>query len=149
MRKHLFTFFVWIVCICNIQAQYYLEYNEPEFLSIPNPPYNGYVASASWNVNNSNLSFDGHDEAGAIIYPNHYFEGSSVVTCNYRYEYYLNGRMQTGTRMVSYTVSFKSNNATLSKEELIMPVGKTEKLTYQLERSYNTSNYGKPNMKWE
>ena len=139
-----------ILAWCNIHAQYYsLEYNEPEFLSIPDPPYNGYVAHATWNVNNSNLSFDGHDEAGAIIYPNHYFEGSSVVTCNYRYEYYRNGRTQSGTGVASYTISFKSNNATLSKSELSMPVGKTEKLTYQLERSYNSSNYGSPKMTWE
>lgn len=148
-RNVILTFLGCILAWCNLHAQYYLEYNEPQFLSIPDPPYDGYVASATWHVSNPNLSFDSHDEAGAIIYPNHYFDETSVVTCSYRYEYYRNGHMQTGTRTATYSVSFKSNNATLSKTELSMPVGKTEKLTYKLQRSYNSSNYGAPKMTWE
>lgn len=148
-RNVILTFLGCILAWCNLHAQYYLEYNEPQFLSIPDPPYDGYVASATWHVSNPNLSFDSHDEAGAIIYPNHYFDETSVVTCSYRYEYYRNGHMQTGTRTATYSVSFKSNNATLSKSELSMPVGKTEKLTYKLQRSYNSSNYGAPKMTWE
>jgi len=130
------------------KAQYCLSYNEAEFLSLPTPPYNGYIASALWNVNNDNLTFDKHDEAGAIIYPNHYYEGSSLVTCNYRYEYYRNDRMQTGTGVASYVITFKSNKATLSKNEITLLVGKTEKLTYTLERSYGSA-YGSPKMTWE
>lgn len=148
-RNVILTFLGCILAWCNLHAQYYLEYNEPQFLSIPDPPYDGYVASATWHVSNPNLSFDSHDEAGAIIYPNHYFDETSLVTCSYRYEYYRNGHMQTGTRTATYSVSFKSNNATLSKSELSMPVGKTEKLTYKLQRSYNSSNYGAPKMTWE
>ena len=72
-------------------AQYNLEWDEHAYLAIPDAPYDGYIASATWNVNNRNLTFKEADEAGAIIYPNHYFEGTSLVTCNYRYEYYLNG----------------------------------------------------------
>ena len=130
------------------KAQYCLEFNEPEFLQLPTPPYDGYIASALWNVNNDNLTFDEHDEAGAIIYPNHYFEGSSVVTCNYRYEYYRNNRMQTGTGVASYVITFNSNHATLSKSQITLLVGKTERLTYTLERSYGSA-YGSPKMTWE
>lgn len=148
MRKHLLIILGFVFVCSNIQAQYCLEYNEPEFLSLPTPPYNGYIATASWNVNNDNLTFDEHDEAGAIIYPNHYFEGSSIVTCNYRYEYYRNDRMQTGTGVASYVITFNSNNATLSANRITLTIGKTEKLTYSLERSYGSA-YGSPKMTWE
>ena len=148
MKKFLFISILAFICIDEIKAQYNLEFNESEYLRIPDPPYNGYVASANWNVNNSNLSFNVADEAGAIIYPNHYFEGSSLVTCSYRYEYYRNGRSQSGMSSVSYTVSFKSNHATLDKTELLLSVDQSEKLSYTLERSYG-SVYGSPKMSWE
>lgn len=150
MKKILLLILGLFFTYCNIysQAQYNLSYNESEFLSLPDPPYDGYIASALWNVNNDNLTFAERSEAGAIIYPNHYFEGSSVVTCNYRYEYYRNDRMQTGTGVASYVITFNSNHATLSKSEVTIMTGKTEKLTYKLERSYGSA-YGSPKMTWE
>ncbi len=127
MRKLLITLI--LLCFALIaNAQYQLEWDEHCYLRIPAPPYNGYVARATWNVNNNNLTFHEADEAGAIIYPNHYFEGTSIVTCNYRYEYYRNGRMYTGTSVASYTISFKSKTAVLDKSEISLSIGKTEKI---------------------
>lgn len=147
MKRKLITLLS-VLNVLSSYAQYSLEFNEAEFLRIPDPPYGGYVAHANWNVYNSNLTFDEADEAGAIIYPNHYFEGTSLVTCSYRYEYYRNGREQTGTGSVSYTISFKSNMATLNKTELTLNVGQTEKLSYTLAKSYGSA-YGAPKMTWE
>lgn len=150
MKKYLFTLIGFAFACSNMQAQSYsLEFNEPEYLSIPDPPYDGIIHGASWNVDNPNLSFESRDEYGAIIYPNHYFDGTAVVTCNYSYQYYYRDDPLVGTGIKTYRITFKSNHATLSKEELTLNVGKTEKLTYTLERSYNTSNYGKPNMTWK
>ncbi len=127
-------------------AQYVLEWNEREYLSIPDPPFDGYVAHAIWNVNNSNLTFDEADEAGAIIYPNHYFEGTSLVTCNYRYEYYRNGRYQTATATASYTISFKSKNAVIDKSELSLNIGQTETIKASFPGVSSIS--GSPKMTW-
>ena len=124
MRKNLLLI-LFLFFTLAVQAQYYLEWKEYAFLEIPDPPYNGYVAHATWNVNNSNITFDEADEAGAIIYPNHYFEGTSIVTCNYRYEYYRNGRYQTGTSVASYSVTFKSKNAVLDNSEISLNIGQT------------------------
>lgn len=127
-------------------AQYYLEWDEHAYLEIPTPPFNGYVAHATWNVNNSNLTFKEADEAGAIIYPNHYFEGTSVVTCNYRYEYYRNGHYQSGTSVATYTVTFKSQEAVLDKSEISLSIGKSE--TIKASFPGVTYFHGSPNMKW-
>lgn len=128
-------------------AQYHLEWDEHAYLEIPDPPFDGYVAHATWNVNNSNLTFKEADEAGAIIYPNHYFEGTSVVTCNYRYEYYRNGRYQSGTSVVSYTVTFKSKEAVLDKSEISLSIGQTE----TIKASFPGVSYisGSPEMTWK
>ena len=127
-------------------AQYHLEWDEYVYLPIPDPPFNGYVAHATWNVNNSNLTFDEADEAGAIIYPNHYFEGTSIVTCNYRYEYYRNGSYQTGTSVASYTITFNSKEATLDKSEISLSVGQTA--TIKASFPGVTYIHGNPEMTW-
>lgn len=137
-----------MLCLALVaNAQYYLGWGEYEFLEIPDPPYNGYVAHATWNVNNDNITFDEADEAGAIIYPNHYFEGTSIVTCNYRYEYYRNGRYQTGMSTASYSITFKSKEFVLDKSEISMTIGKTEKIS----ASFPGGGYisGNPKMTWE
>ncbi len=127
-------------------AQYHLAWDEHEFLEIPDPPYDGYVARAIWNVNNSNLTFKEADEAGAIIYPNHYFEGTSIVTCDYRYEYYRNGHYRTGTATATYAITFRSVEAILDKTELSMSVGESA----TIRGSFPGQNvYGSPKMKWE
>lgn len=128
-------------------AQYHLEWNEHAYLEIPEPPFKGYVAHATWNANNSNLTFQESDEAGAIIYPNHYFEGTSIVTCSYRYEYYRNGRYQSGTSFASYTITFKSKEAVLDKSEITLTIGKTE----TIKASFPGGSYisGNPKMTWE
>lgn len=134
--------FTWVM-----YAQYHLAWDEYAFLEIPDPPFNGYVVHATWNVNNNNLTFKEADEAGAIIYPNHYFEGTSVVTCNYRYEYYRNNRMQTAMSMVSYTVSFKSSNVVLDKSEMLLTIGQTDAIKASFPGvSYIPSG---PKMTWE
>lgn len=125
MKKCLLTFFMLFFTLTTF-AQYHLAWDEYAFLEIPDPPFNGYVVHATWNVDNNNLTFKEADEAGAIIYPNHYFEGTSVVTCNYRYEYYRNNRTQTAMSMVSYTVSFKSSNVVLDKSEMLLTIGQTD-----------------------
>ena len=127
MKKVLILFLL-LLCMSNVSAQYHLAYKECAYLAIPDPPYNGYVVHALWNVNNSNLTFDAADEAGAIIYPNHYFDETSLVTCSYRYEYYRNGRYQMATGSVSYTVAFKSIEAKLNVTELSLNVGQTAKI---------------------
>ncbi|MBQ9641922.1 MAG: Ig-like domain-containing protein [Bacteroidaceae bacterium] len=146
--KRLFSIFIVFafVFIGKTQAQYRLEYGEAQFLKIPT---NEYVASATWNVDNPNLSFEEADAAGAIIYPNHYFEETSVVTCSYRYEYLdsRTGRTLTALRTATYTVSFVSNHAILKKEELFLNVNQRERLTYSLEKNYSTA-YGSPRMSW-
>ena len=48
------------------------------------------------------------------------------MTCNYRYEYYRNGRYQTGTSVASYSITFKSKEAVLDKSEISLAIGKTE-----------------------
>lgn len=128
-------------------AQYNLAWGEYEYLDLPDPPYNGYVAHATWNVNNTNITFDEADEVGAIIYPNHYFEGTSVVTCNYRYEYYRNGRYQTGTSMASYYITFKSQPMELNKTEISLNIGQTAKISAVFPNGYIESGY--PKMTWE
>ncbi len=128
-------------------AQYHLEWDEHAYLGIPDPPFNGYVAHATWNVNNSNLTFKEADEAGAIIYPNHYFEGTSVVTCNYRYEYYRNGRYQTATSVASYTVTFKSKEAELDKSDISLAIGQTETIKASFPGVSSIS--GSPKMTWK
>ena len=60
---------------------------EPAFLEIPDPPYGGYVTSATWNKNSGDIVFDDMSEVGAIIYPVHYFEGYATVTCGYVFTY--------------------------------------------------------------
>lgn len=145
MKKNLLA--VFLSCFALIaNAQYYLEWDEYAYLEIPDPPFNGYVAHATWNVNNRNLTFKEADEAGAIIYPNHYFEGTSIVTCNYRYEYYRNGRYQTGTSIASYTITFKSKEAVLDKNEISIAIGKTE--TIKASFPGVSSIYGSPKMTW-
>lgn len=146
MKKVLILFLL-LLCMYNVSAQYHLAYKECAYLAIPDPPYNGYVAHALWNVNNSNLTFDAADEAGAIIYPNHYFDETSLVTCSYRYEYYRNGRYQTATSSVSYTVSFKSIEAKLDVTELSLNVG--QKATVKASFPTGSSISGSPNMTWE
>ena len=146
MKKILLSFFM--LCFAFVaSAQYHLEWDEHAYLEIPDPPFDGYVAHATWNVNNSNLTFKEADEAGAIIYPNHYFEGTSVVTCNYRYEYYRNGRYQSGTSVVSYTVTFKSKEAVLDKSEISLSIGQTE----TIKASFPGVSYisGSPEMTWK
>ena len=138
---------MFLLCISKISAQYRLAYKECAYLEIPDPPYNGYVANALWNVNNSNLTFQVADEAGAIIYPNHYFDGTSLVTCSYRYEYYRNGRYQTATGSVSYTVSFKGIEAKLDVTELSLNVGQTA--TVKASFPNGSSISGSPNMTWD
>lgn len=128
-------------------AQYHLEWDEHAYLEIPDPPFNAYVAHATWNVNNSNLTFKEADEVGAIIYPNHYFEGTSIVTCNYRYEYYRNGRYQTGTSVASYSITFKSKEAVLDKSEISLAIGKTE--TIKASFPGVSSIFGSPMMTWK
>ena len=146
MRKNLLLI-LFLFFTLAVQAQYYLEWKEYAFLEIPDPPYNGYVAHATWNVNNSNITFDEADEAGAIIYPNHYFEGTSIVTCNYRYEYYRNGRYQTGTSVASYSVTFKSKNAVLDNSEISLNIGQTATIKASFPGGISISN--SPMMKWE
>lgn len=143
--KKIFLFILLLLPANLVFSQYYLEWDEHAYLSIPDPPFNGYVAHANWNVNNRNLTFKEADESGAIIYPNHYFEGTSVVTCNYRYEYYRNGRYQTATAVASYTVRFKSVDVVLDKSEIFLNIGK--KAT--LKASFPSTTYV-PNcpMKW-
>jgi len=128
-------------------AQYHLGWDEHEYLEIPDPPFNGYVAHATWNVNNNNLTFKEADEAGAIIYPNHYFEGTSIVTCNYRYEYYRNGRYQTATGTATYSISFKSVEAVLDKKELTINVGESASIKGSFPGL--TSMSGSPKMTWK
>ena len=145
MKKVLLT--ILSLCFTLVaSAQYHLEWDEHVYLPIPDPPFNGYVARATWNVNNSNLSFDEADEAGAIIYPNHYFEGASIVTCNYRYEYYRNGSYQTGTSVASYTITFNSKEAALDKSEISLSVGQTA----TIKASFPGVSYihGNPEMTW-
>ncbi len=140
MKKFLLPFLMLYFSLAT-SAQYNLEWEEHAYLQIPNPPFNGYVAHATWNVNNSNLTFKEADEAGAIIYPNHYFEGTSIVTCNYRYEYYRNGRYQTGTSVASYTITFKSKEVILDKSEISLNIGQTETIKASFpETSYFPSN---------
>ena len=62
MKKVLILFLL-LLCMSNVSAQYHLAYKECAYLAIPDPPYNGYVAHALWNVNNSNLTFEAADEA--------------------------------------------------------------------------------------
>ena len=146
MKKFLLSFFM--LCFVFVaSAQYHLEWDEHAYLEIPDPPFNGYVAHATWNVNNSNLTFKEADEAGAIIYPNHYFEGTSVVTCNYRYEYYRNGRYQSGTSVASYTVTFKSKEAVLDKSEIALSIGQTETIKASFPGVSSIS--GSPKMTWK
>jgi len=143
--KKLYIFFM-LCFTLTASAQYHLEWDEHAYLEIPDPPFNGYVAHATWNVNNNNLTFKEADEAGAIIYPNHYFEGTSVVTCNYRYEYYRNGHYQTATSVASYTVTFKSKEAVLDKSDISLAIGQTE----TIKASFPGASYiGSPKMTWE
>lgn len=144
--KILLSFFM-LCFTLTAYAQYHLEWDEHVYLEIPDPPFNGYVAHATWNVNNSNLTFKEADEAGAIIYPNHYFEGTSVVTCNYRYEYYRNGRYQTATSVASYTVTFKSKEAVLDKSDISLAIGQTE--TIKASFPGVSSIFGSPKMTWK
>lgn len=146
MKKLLF-FLCCALLTLEVSAQYHLEWDEHAYLGIPDPPFNGYVAHAIWNVNNSNLTFKEADEAGAIIYPNHYFEGTSVVTCNYRYEYYRNGRYQTATAVVSYTVTFKSKEAVLDKSDISLAIGQTETIKASFPGVHSIS--GSPKMTWK
>ncbi len=145
MRKTIFLLMLFFTVAS--YAQYNLKWDEHAYLQIPDPPYNGYVAHATWNVNNSNLSFKEADEVGAIIYPNHYFEGTSLVTCSYRYEYYRNGKYQSRTSSVSYTVRFKSVNAVLDKSSISLNVGQTE--TIKASFPGTTSIFGSPKMNWD
>lgn len=131
----------------SVSAQYCLEWDEYAYLQIPDPPFDGYVAHATWNVNNRNLTFKEADEAGAIIYPNHYFEGSSIVTCNYRYEYYRNGNYQSGTSVASYTVTFKSKEAVLDRSEISLSIGQTGTIKASFPGVSSIS--GSPKMTWE
>lgn len=146
MKKILLSFFM--LCFTLVAyAQYHLEWDEHAYLEIPDPPFDGYVARATWNVNNNNLTFEVADEAGAIIYPNHYFEGTSVVTCDYRYEYYRNGSYHTGTSVASYTVTFKSQEAVLDKSEISLAIGQKE--TIKASFPGVSSFHGSPQMTWE
>lgn len=145
MKKTIFLLMLFFTIASH--AQYNLKWGEHAYLPIPDPPFNGYVAHATWNVNNSNLTFEEADEAGAIIYPNHYFEGTSLVTCSYRYEYYRNGRYQSGMSSVSYTVSFNSVNAVIDKSSISLSVGQTE--TIKASFPGGTSISGSPKMTWK
>lgn len=146
MKKVLLFFFM--LCLGgSVSAQYCLEWDEYAYLQIPDPPFDGYVAHATWNVNNRNLTFKEADEAGAIIYPNHYFEGSSIVTCNYRYEYYRNGNYQSGTSVASYTVTFKSKEAVLDRSEISLSIGQTGTIKASFPGVSSIS--GSPKMTWE
>ena len=144
MKKILLFF---MLCLgVSVSAQYCLEWDEYAYLQIPDPPFDGYVAHATWNVNNRNLTFKEADETGAIIYPNHYFEGSSIVTCNYRYEYYRNGNYQSGTSVASYTVTFKSKEAVLDRSEISLSIGQTGTIKASFPGVSSIS--GSPKMTW-
>ena len=146
MKKILFS--VLMLCFAlYANAQYHLAWGEYVYLEIPDPPFNGYVEHATWNVNNSNLTFDEADECGAIIYPNHYFEGTAFVTCSYRYEYYRNGRYQTATSSASYTITFKSVESVLDKSEISLTIGKTETINASFPGAVSIS--GNPQMTWK
>ena len=61
MKKILLS--VFMLCFTLLaNAQYHLEWDEHAYLEIPDPPFNGYVAHATWNVNNSNLTFKEAEE---------------------------------------------------------------------------------------
>lgn len=146
MRKPILILSMLLLSLASF-AQYNLEWEECAYLKIPTPPNKGYVVQANWNVNNRNLTFKEADEAGAIIYPNHYFEGTSLVTCDYRYEYYRNGRYQTATSSVSFRVSFKSKNAVIDKTSISMNIGQRETIKASFPGSISIS--GNPKMTWE
>lgn len=148
MKKILLMAMLAIVCLQMNAKSYNLAFGESEFLAIPDPPNNGYVETASWDCSNSCISFSERDEVGAIVYPNHYFEGTAYVNVSYRYTYLRNGKYQMGAGSASFSITFKSQNAYLDETEVMMNVGETKTLKYHISGS-TYSPYGSAKFTWK
>ena len=135
MRKHILQAVLLMtlgISVPNmVSAQRYSLYvGEQEFLEIPDPPYNGYLSTASWD-RGEHIAFAEKSEIGAIVYPMHYFEGTETVSCSYSYTYVVAGKTKVGRSSATYYITCKPVDGKLSENQLNMKIGEKKKLTYR------------------
>lgn len=143
MRKHILQAVLLMtlgISVPNmVSAQRYSLYvGEQEFLEIPDPPYNGYLSTASWD-RGEHIAFAEKCELYAIAYPIHYFEGTETVSCSYSYTYVVAGKTKVGRSSATYYITCKPVDGKLSENQLNMKIGEKKKLTYRPSYSAYTS----------
>lgn len=133
------TLFLLLLIQTSLFAQYSLFVGEPAYLSVPDPPFNGWVTHASWDLDVDYMSISDYDQYGAIVKPRHYFEGSSTVSVHYYYSYYnANNTISVNNSMEYWTFTCNPIPFSLNRESLELKVG--EKFT--LFPSYPSSYAG-------
>ena len=111
----------------SVKAQYSLYVGEQVFIPTPDAPYNGWIETAFFN-RDSHIAIVEQDEAGAIIYPSHYFEGTETITCVYTFGYYVGTTLRAGNSQKTFYITCKKVTGRLSEEQLNMTIGQKKKL---------------------
>lgn len=144
--KKLCLFLLCTICTFSVFAQsYVLKVNESEYLSLPDPPYNGWITHATWNCDRPEIYFSESDIVGAIIQVKSYFEGTATVSCLYNFTYYgTDGNRHPSHNYAYYYISCKGTTATISKKNIELNPGEFYRLSYTL-ASYD---YGSPSAEW-
>lgn len=126
-------------------AQYQLYVFETEYLQLSDPPMDGYIENAWWNCDKADIYFKEADEVGAIIYPEHYFEGTAIITCDYYYSYFgYDGNMHAANGSETFYVTCVGVKATLEESYIEVAPGKKYTISYHLD----PSNYRRPTPVW-
>lgn len=145
MKKFLILFLCCVTSLSVIAQNYTLEINEHQYLSLPDPPFNGWTTSASWSCDRDEITFIEADEVGAIIYINSYFEGNATISCLYSFTYYgSDNNLHPSHSYAYYYISCRGTTATISDATIELSPGESHNLSYTLASNI----YGKPDAKW-
>ncbi|MBQ7856578.1 MAG: Ig-like domain-containing protein [Alistipes sp.] len=145
MKKLLLLVLCCLSSLTIVAQNYSLKINESKYLSLPDPPYNGYTTHATWNCDRPEITFTESDEVGAIIYINSYFEGTATISCLYSFTYYgADDNLHPGHDYAYYYISCKGTTATISDTNIELNPGDTYRLSYTLA----SSSCGKPAAEW-
>ena len=148
-------FLVNILLICmglvipqNIKAQYALYVGEREFLETPDPGGNRWIEFANWS-RDSHIAIEESSDAGAVIYPTHYFEGTETVKCSYGVGYYIGDRIYASTGSTTFYITCNPIPFSLNETQLELEIGKRLTLKVSCPSSYTGWTYNLKYDQWE
>ncbi len=108
------------------------------------PAVYGVIDGAAWYCTDKkdNVSVSGNN-SGCNVRINSYFSGTATIACQYAYSYYIGGEKQYGNDTKYYSISCKSSQLALNKNEITLKVGQKAELTYT-----NSSGIDLPYVFW-